>query len=466
MKKDEYIQMLLSMVEEHRQTILLMQEHHQHTNIVLQEQHQKDKALIAELKDKISLLTCELSEMRRILSKAMKINEAKIKAEMKKMEERLEEYKDEIQKEKNKVKGLAKCLENKSEKQKKEESEEDLAKKRKEQKKKRKARGNNGAKRNSHFELETKIVDLYPDDPNFDMAKAYEIFGKDENGNLVLKTSMRLDYIPGKVIKTLYNIHRYKCNGEFYQGSAPNAVLLNSNYTASFVAMITYQRYINSMSVYRINKMFNDFGFDSKEKTFHSLMRGTATRLEPLVNAMKEEVHDSQYIAADETYFKVLVPKEENERGSRKGYFWMYFSPVKNAVYVDYQKGSRATVVAESMLHDFKGTLQSDGYTAYKKLSNKYEFIKRIACIQHIKRKFIDCGEDEEAGKFVDLFNQLYQKDHMHIIGEDGWTATKHKEWRQEYAPPILDKIEKLAEETKKKKYYLTQNYPKLSDIS
>ena len=39
-------------------------------------------------------------------------------------------------------------------------------------------------------------------------------------------------------------------------------------------------------------------------------------------------------------------------------------------------------------------------------------------CLQHIKRKFIDCGEDDpDAKRIVEMINTLYQNEHKHKIG-------------------------------------------------
>lgn len=77
--------------------------------------------------------------------------------------------------------------------------------------------------------------------------------------------------------------------------------------------------------------------------------------------------------------------------------------------------------------------------------TDEYKDIRRIACLQHIKRKFLDCGEsNKEAREIVRLINKLYREEHKHRNDKD-WTADDNLKWRQEYAPPILREIkEKL----------------------
>ena len=67
--------------------------------------------------------------------------------------------------------------------------------------------------------------------------------------------------------------------------------------------------------------------------------------------------------------------------------------------------------------------------------------IKRLPCLQHIKRKFLDLKDDPQAQEIAKLFGLLYHFEHKHRTGEDGWTAEKHLEWRQRYSKVMLEKI-------------------------
>ena len=69
--------------------------------------------------------------------------------------------------------------------------------------------------------------------------------------------------------------------------------------------------------------------------------------------------------------------------------------------------------------------MHSDAASFYRKIqSDDFPNITRIACLQHIKRKFIDCMDAEpEAKEMVKLINKLYHEEHKHKIGEKGWTV-------------------------------------------
>ena len=111
------------------------------------------------------------------------------------------------------------------------------------------------------------------------------------------------------------------------------------------------------------------------------------------------------YVTADETYHKVLLAKiKPTDKGSKKGYLWAVSAPKLGLVFFVYEDGSRSEQVILNVFSDYKGTIQSDAYAPYRKLeSDAYPDIMRIACLQHVKRDFIDCGkEDKDAQEVVD----------------------------------------------------------------
>ena len=95
--------------------------------------------------------------------------------------------------------------------------------------------------------------------------------------------------------------------------------------------------------------------------------------------------------------------------------------------------------------------------------SDAYPNITRIPCLQHIKRKFIDCGEkDPDAKRIVELINALYQNEHKHKVGVEGWTVEQNLMHRKKYAPDILGEIKDVLDEIEERGiYYLRANYRK-----
>ena len=300
----------------------------------------------------------------------------------------------------------------------------------------RKARKNNGARRDMHADMEVEEHDVYPEQAEFDRNKARPLSEK-------LRISIRYECVPMRFIKHVYKIHSYTQDGRVYTGKTPPSAFLNSNYDASFIAGLMELRYIQSVPMERIIGYFESHGFTLKKPTAHKLIERASLLLENLYKCTAQTVLRDNYISADETYYKILV-RGENGKGSgvRKGYLWVIIGMRSKLLYVLYRDGSRSEDVILRELEDYRGVIQSDGYSPYRKLQKEgYPHIMRIACLQHVKRKFIDCGEDQEAGKMVGLINKLYHQEHKHRIGEKNWTEEKNRRFRNEYAPPILEEI-------------------------
>ncbi|MDD3910548.1 MAG: IS66 family transposase [Proteiniphilum sp.] len=340
------------------------------------------------------------------------------------------------QKEENISRGLSKIMGNKSEKQKVQpkESAEEVTGTAVEgvtpnkPKYDPKSRGNNGAKRNMHYELEEVIKEVYPDDGEFDADKAIEIG---------IRQTIRYKMIPPRFLKITYNLHSFKQNERIFSPKASSTPLLNSNYDGSFVAGIAQLRYIYSMPVERIVRYFSENGFEMGKAAANDLLSKTALVCENLYKALKGAVLEDSYIAGDETYHNVLIKDHaDGERGIKKGYIWALQAMTNNLVYYFYEDGSRKTEVLTRALDGFTGTIQSDGWSAYKKLG-----VKRLACLQHCKRKFMDAAGNPDADKIVLMINELYLEDKKHTVGIDGWSEEDNLKRRTAYSRPILKRI-------------------------
>ena len=298
--------------------------------------------------------------------------------------------------------------------------------------KKERPHTNNGAKRKVYYDIETVIKDVYPDDPAFDSQMASHI-GFDE--------VVRYELVPMKFRKVIYRVHKYSQRGVLMEGKTPMAPFLNSNYDGSFIAGISHLRFMYSMPVERIVKYFGENGFDMPKQTAHGLLAKTENLFEKLNEALKMTVKTDSYGCADETYHKILV-KEKNKdgKGIKNGYIWGFLAVNLGLVYFFYCRGSRGADVFFEFIRRFTGAFQSDGYRTYKSAG---KWFLRLACFQHVKRKFLDCGEDFDCKVIVRLINYIYHLDHKHSIGQDGWTEAKHRKWRKDMCKPIMKIIRK-----------------------
>ena len=257
----------------------------------------------------------------------------------------------ELQKSNNKLKGVSKLLEKESEQQVEKPQLTDEEKKVLDEARsiRRKARGNNGAKRDIHEECEVEYKDVYPDDPSFDKLKAHPLEKMKEDGTPDYQFCTRYVYVPGHFKKVIYRLHRFTQDGKVFEPKTPPAVFMNS--TAGF------------------------------------LLGRAAETLGNFYRAIRKVVLSDDYIASDETYFKILVPEKNSKgKGVKKGYFWVIVGQKSGLLYVVYRDGSRAGDVIYDELHGYHGTMHSDAASFYRKIQgDDFPNITRIACLQHIE---------------------------------------------------------------------------------
>ena len=391
----------------------------------------KKDEIISMLQQQIAFLQQQLGEANRKVDELLR--------KVSSLEELLVQKNQEEQKQHNIIKGLTKIQQNLSEKQTppvaiSNEPAPDSNDGQTAPEPKQREKTNYGARRKEHYEVEVEEEDVYPTDARFDEMKARLIDTRDV---------VRYILVPMRFIKKIYHVHVYTQDGTVMEGKAPLAPLQGSNYDGSFIAGIAQLRYIYSMPVERIVKYFTENGFDMDKGTAHGLLRKTETIFENLYKAMGVAVKEDDYLAGDETYHRVLV-KMPDGKGSKKGYIWVVTAIHTGLAYYFYHDGSRAQDVILGYIGDYGGTFQSDGFAPYRKMAAQ---LTRLSCLQHVKRKFLECDDDEEAQAIVRLINELYQMEHRHKIGTGGWTVEKNLRWRKKYAPEILKKIRKKLDQ-------------------
>ena len=293
---------------------------------------------------------------------------------------------------------------------------------------------NNGAKRKTHPECEVEVVVVEPDSPDFDPSAARYI----GEGKVV-----RYCMEPARFIKRIFEIRKYMQDGKVFKGKAPDAPLLNSQYTSSFIAGLAELRYLHGMPIENAVGYFNAHGFDLNKGTAQKLVVKVKGLLENLYKALAQEVVKDNYICGDETYQKVrLEVLSKTGKKIKKGYIWVFLGMTTRLAYFFYDDGSRSAEVFEREIKCFEGAFQCDYYSGYRHIGlGEMKNIKRLPCLQHIKRKFLDLKDNPQAQEIAGLFGLLFHFEHKHIIGRNEWTEGDHLKWRQRYSRIILEKI-------------------------
>lgn len=204
-----------------------------------------------------------------------------------------------------------------------------------------KKRTNNGARRKTHPECEVEVVEVEPDSPDFDPGLAKYIGSVDV---------VRYEMIRMRFIKKIYKVKKYVQDDEIFNGNAPAARLLNSQYTSSFIAGLAELRYLHGMPLENAVGYFRSHGFDLDKGTAQKLVSKTKSVLESLYKALGKAIVEDNYICGDETYQKVrLQVSTPSGKKIKKGYIRVFVGMTTGLVYFFYDDGSRSMMTARAV---------------------------------------------------------------------------------------------------------------------
>jgi hypothetical protein len=164
-----------------------------------------------------------------------------------------------------------------------------------------------------------------------------------------------------------------------------------------------------------------------------------------LYEALRKEVTASDYLHADETPIKVLDKDKKGE--THRGFYWVYHNSIDGLVLFDYQTG-RGREGPKEVLKDFKGHLQTDGYSAYeffKEQQQEGADITVLHCMAHARRKFYEALSNDqpraehaltEIGKLYDVERSAKEMNNEQRLA-----------LRKQEAVPVLESLGKWMKE-------------------
>lgn len=219
----------------------------------------------------------------------------------------------------------------------------------------------------------------------------------------------------------------------------PSLPIPKGNAGASVLAHILVSKFVDHLPYYRQSKIFKRQNLHIPDSTIGNWANtAIGNWLEPVWEALKNRLLSSHYLMADETPIPVL--SEDKPGATHRGYHWVYYDPVNLLVLFDYRK-TRGREGPRSLLKDFTGYLQSDGYNAYDELGPPGK-ITHLACWAHARRKFEHAlnNDPAKAEKMLAWIRKLYDIERQ--AKENGLLPEQIKELRQTASVPVLAEIE------------------------
>lgn len=223
-----------------------------------------------------------------------------------------------------------------------------------------------------------------------------------------------LHYIPGdfyvdRIVRPVYKLKdqdNTDVSTPVFQASAIETFIPNSYVGSDLLAEIIVGKYIDHLPIYRQLEIFKRRGIKLARSTVNSWTHAAADGLYPLYEEIVKDVLSKDYIQCDES----TIPVINNEKHKAvKSYMWALRDPIGKNLFFHYDEGSRAQKVIVSLLRDYRGTVQSDGYDAYGIYENK-KGVLLIGCWAHARRKFESARSEDPslANKALDYIGLLY----------------------------------------------------------
>lgn len=255
----------------------------------------------------------------------------------------------------------------------------------------------------------------------------------------------QLECEPGKLFVKRFIRPKYaKANGAgVLIGELPSSPIEKGIPGPTLLALILIQKYVDHLPLYRQIEQFKRLGVEIPSSTMSDWVALCCNLLDPLYEALKKKLLQSNYLQADETTIKVL---DNNIKGkTHLGYYWVYRDPVSGLVLFDYRKG-RGREGPGEVLKDFSGYLQSDGWNAYENFDKNN--VTLIHCMAHARRYFEHALSENKQVCEIALIQiqKLYSIERK--AREESLSHAQRYELRQRESVPVLNQMHQWLKET------------------
>jgi transposase len=223
--------------------------------------------------------------------------------------------------------------------------------------------------------------------------------------------SEKLDYTPGVFTVERHIRGKWVCKNceTLIQAPVPAHVIDKGIPTTGLLASVLINKYADHLPLYRQEQIFARAGLAIPRSTLGAWVGMCGVQLQPLVDALHQEILQQGVLHADETPVQMLSPGSGK---THRAYLWAYtpaqFSTLRGVVY-DFAN-SRAGEHARTFLAGWQGKLVCDDYSGYK--AGFQQGITEIGCAAHARRKFFDLHANHSsqiAGQALPYFARLYE---------------------------------------------------------
>ena len=213
-------------------------------------------------------------------------------------------------------------------------------------------------------------------------------------GKEVIRTE--IEFKPARLTRVIYYATTYGCPEckdtevpQFIKDNGKPALIPGSYVSESLAAYIIYQKYVQSVPLYRLEQDFKQYeALISRATMARNVIAVAKEYFKPMFDYFHRELLKRQFIMMDESPVQVL--KEPDRRPQSKSYFWVTrtgedgLNPIILYKYTETRAGENAKEFLKGISPGFY--IMADGFSGYNKLKNA----KRCCCYAHIRRYFTE----------------------------------------------------------------------------
>ena len=221
----------------------------------------------------------------------------------------------------------------------------------------------------------------------------------------------------------------------------PERLLDRSLPAPGLLAHILVSKYCDHLPLYRQEQIYAQrHQVQISRQSLARWVELAADWLKPIYEQIRTGVMAGGYVQVDETPIDYLEPGNGK---TRQGYLWTGSRPQADVFF--HWETSRATACLDNVIPaTFTGTIQCDGYAAYRAFANgRGQNITLAGCWAHVRRKFYEARESSPrlAGWWLNQIQQLYRIEarlREHRAGPSLRAAVRASESR-----PVIKRIER-----------------------
>jgi transposase len=252
-----------------------------------------------------------------------------------------------------------------------------------------------------------------------------------------------LEYLPGSFVVRRIVRPRMACGccEKIVQAPLPSRPIERGRPGPGLLAHVLVSKYADHLPLYRQSGIYEREGIDLDRSTLADWVGKSTALLEPLADAIARHVLAGQAVFADDTPLKMQAKVK-----CKTARIWTYVrderpwdSQAPPAAWYRFSSDRKGAHPVDH-LGSFEGWMHADGYAGFNELY-RGGAIREVACMAHIRRKFVDLFQSEGSVIAEEAIRRIAL---LYAVEKDarGLTPEERVRLRHDRARPILDDLE------------------------